>query len=157
MESRAWHSLAASAAALSLGFGLSVVGPAASAHATAADCSGGAAGFIDISDDRSGTVVRSRDMGAGRTVTLEYGTIAGAQRGWAKISGTTVNNDLVWMDWTTNGGSSWLQCGPFAVDRGPGTSKTSAAKNTMDVSGYQFRACGYLKNAGQTKCTSPWW
>jgi Cu/Ag efflux protein CusF len=156
MEYRVRRNLAATAAALALGVGLSIAGPATSAHATAADCSGGANGFIDISDDASGSVVRSVDMGAGRAVTLQHGTIRGLDRGWAKISGTTVNGDLVWMDWTTNNGSTWLQCGPFAVNRGPGTSKTSAAKATSSSSSYRFRACGYLKNAGQTKCTS-WW
>ncbi|MGP4052337.1 hypothetical protein [Streptomyces sp. 2A115] len=156
MENRVRRGLAATAAALSLGFGLSIAGPATSAHATAADCEGGANGFIDISDDASGSVVRSVDMGAGRAVTLHRGNIRGLDRGWAKISGTTVNGDLVWMDWTTNNGSTWLQCGPFAVNRGAGTSKTSAAKTTSSSSSYRFRACGYLKNAGQTKCTS-WW
>ncbi|MFI9824315.1 hypothetical protein ACIHFC_28220 [Streptomyces sp. NPDC052013] len=156
METRLRSGLASTVAALSLGLGLAVAVPAGSAHATAAQCQNGANGFIDISDDASGTVVRSIDMGAGRTVTLHHGNIRGLQRGWAKISGTTVNGDLVWMDWTTNGGSKWLQCGPFAVDRGPGTSKTSAAKTTSTDKNYRFRACGYLKNAGQTKCTS-WW
>ncbi|AXK34877.1 hypothetical protein DVA86_21730 [Streptomyces armeniacus] len=156
MEIRVRRGLAASAAALSLGAGLSIAGPAAPAHASAADCEGGANEFVDISDDASGSVVRSVDMGAGRSVTLHHGNIRGLNRGWAKISGTTVNGDLVWMDWTTNGGSRWLQCGPFAVNRGPGTSKTSAAKTTSSLSTYKFRACGYLKNAGQTKCTS-WW
>jgi len=156
MEYRVRRGLAATTAALSLGFGLSIAGPATSAHATAADCEGGRNGFIDISDDLSGSVVRSVDMGAGRSVTLQHGNVSGAQRGWAKISGTTVNGDLVWMDWTTDNGSSWLQCGPFAVNRGPGTSKTSAAKTTSSVASYRFRACGYLRNAGQTKCTS-WW
>ncbi len=44
------------------------------------------------------------------------------------------------MDWTTNGGSSWLQCGPFTVGT-TGTSKTSAAKTTSTSSSYKFRAC----------------
>ncbi|MFE7973925.1 hypothetical protein [Streptomyces shenzhenensis] len=156
MKNRSWRGLAATATALTLGSGLSIAGPATWASAAAADCQGGRNGFVDISDDASGTVVRSVDMGAGRSVTLHYGSVTGAQRGWAKISGTTVNGDLVWMDWTTDNGSTWLQCGPFAVDRGPGTSKTSAAKTTSTSANYRFRACGYLKNAGQTKCTS-WW
>ncbi len=45
------------------------------------------------------------------------------------------------MDWTTNGGSSWLQCGPFTVGT-TGTSKTSAAQTTGTSSSYKFRACG---------------
>ncbi|MBV9688995.1 MAG: hypothetical protein JO202_04705 [Ktedonobacteraceae bacterium] len=128
------------------------------AHAiphTASDCEGGANGFVDISDSLSGTVQRSVDMGAGVTVTLESGQVKGAQRGWAKISGQTLQNDQVWMDWTTDGGSTWLQCGPFYVDH-DGYSKTSAAKNTSSDPNYQFRACGSLAGVGDVKCTS-WW
>ncbi|MFF7333675.1 hypothetical protein [Streptomyces sp. NPDC008150] len=143
-------------AAILLGSALAIAAPATTAHATAADCTGGRNAFIDISDDASGTTVRTIDMGYGRTVTLHYGLIAGAQRGWAKINGSTVNGDEVWMDWTRNGGTSWLQCGPFAVDRGPATSKTSAAKTTSVSSDYRFRACGHLKNGAPTKCTT-WW
>jgi hypothetical protein len=139
-----------------LGLGLAIAGPATTASASAAACEGGANGFIDISDDLSGNVARSLYLGAGVTITLQYGNVAGAQRGWAKISGSTLNGDLVWMDWTTNGGASWLQCGPFVVDRGNGTSKTSAAKRTSSSTSYKFRACGKLLGGSTTKCTT-WW
>ncbi|MBA2806343.1 hypothetical protein E0500_002415 [Streptomyces sp. KM273126] len=151
------RSLAATTATLALGLGIAVSGPVPAAHATAAECERGANGFVDISDDLGGREARAVDLGGGVWVTLEYGQVSGAQRGWAKIRGSgTRNGDLVWMDWTTTGGNGWLQCGPFSVDRGAGTSKTSAAKTTSSSPAYQFRACGKRLSVGQSKCTS-WW
>ncbi|MEU8777112.1 hypothetical protein [Streptomyces sp. NPDC048606] len=143
-------------AALALAAGLVVVGPAGSAAATAADCANGANGFVDISDDLSGRVARSVDMGHGRTLTLQYGSVNGAERGWAKLGGSTQNGDLVWMDWTNDGGRTWLQCGPFAADRGAGRSKTSAAKTTSSAATYKFRACARLTSPDVGRCTT-WW
>jgi hypothetical protein len=120
----------------------------------ASDCENGANGFIDISDTLSGTIQRSVALEFGLTVTLQSGTVSGAQRGWAKISGPTIANDLVWMDWTQNSGSTWLQCGPFSVD-GTNLTKTSAAKTTSSLASYQFRACG-RPVGGNSHCTS-WW
>jgi hypothetical protein len=59
------------------------------------------------------------------------------------------------MDWTTNAGASWLQCGPFTVGIA-GHSKTSAARPTNPSPSYQFRACGQLAGNQPIKCTS-WW
>ena len=120
----------------------------------ASDCENGANGFIDISDSLSGTVQRSVALEFGLTVTLQSGTVSGAQRGWAKISGPTIAGDLVWMDWTQNSGASWLQCGPFSVD-GAGLTKTSAAKRTSSLASWQFRACG-RPVGGSSRC-SGWW
>lgn len=125
------------------------------AQSSSGDCEGGANGFIDISDSLSGTVQRSVDMGFGVTVTLQSGTVAGAQRGWAKISGSTLAGDLVWMDWTQNSWLNWVQCGPFAVGS-DGHTKTSAAQRTNSSNAWQFRACGNLAGIGVSKCTSPW-
>jgi hypothetical protein len=119
------------------------------------DCEGGANGFIDISDSLSGTVQRSVNMGFGVTVTLQSGTVAGAQRGWAKIGGSTLSGDLVWMDFTKNNWASWIQCGPFAVGSDNHT-KTSAAQRTSSSTAWQFRACGNLAGIGDSICTSPW-
>jgi hypothetical protein len=141
------------AAGLMLAGGMAVTG-APPASATAAQCEHGANGFVDIPDTLSGTVQRSVSLGAGVTVTLQSGTVSGHQRGWAKISGSTFPGDLVWMDWTTNGGASWLQCGPFSVG-GFNKTKTSAAKTTSSSSTYQFRACGTGVGLAN-RCTS-WW
>ncbi|MGW4650799.1 hypothetical protein [Kitasatospora sp. NPDC004289] len=132
-------------------------GPAGPATATVADCNNGANGFVDIPDNLSGTVARSADLGNGRTVTLQHGNVAGAQRGWAELSGATQPSDLVWMDWTTNGGTSWLQCGPFSSDQGWGQSKTSAAKATNSSSQYVFRACARSFSPYDLGRCSTWW
>jgi hypothetical protein len=122
----------------------------------ASDCEGGANGFVDISDSLSGTVQRSVGLGAGVTVTLQSGTVAGAQRGWAKISGATISGDQVRMDWTVDGGAHVkVQCGPFTVS-GTNKTKTSAAKITSSSSTYQFRACGRLAGVSAFTCTG-WW
>lgn len=121
----------------------------------ASDCEAGANGFIDISDGLSGTVRRSADLGFNVLLTLESGSVSGATRGWAKISGATISGDQVWMDWTVDGGAHVkVQCGPFTVG-GTGMSKTSAAKVTSSSPTYQFRACGHLAGFSST-CTS-WW
>lgn len=144
---------AGATAALLLTLGSAVVGVALApaAHAAASDCTGGANGFVDISDSTSGTVRESvtRD---GDTITLE--TISG--RGFAKLAGNTVNGvESVWMDWTQDGGSTWLQCGPFAVSHGNGSSKTSASKAESSSSAWKFRACAYTADTAIT-CTN-WW
>ena len=118
---------------------------------SAAECVHGANGFIDISDSLSGTVRRSVPLRSGVRITLESGTVAGAERGWAKLSGSTAPGDRVWMDWTRNGGATWLQCGPFSVSR-RNQSITSAAKVTSPSSQYMFRACGDRP----LRCTG-WW
>jgi hypothetical protein len=124
----------------------------------ASDCEFGANGFIDIPDNLSGTIRRSRSLGAGVLLTLESGPVAGAQRGWAKISGATIPGDQVLMDWTIDAGASVkVRCGPFTVGSN-GMSKTSAAKVTNPSPSYQFRACGRLAGAATFTCTTPqWW
>ena len=124
---------------------------APAAHAAASDCAGGANGFVDVSDNASGTV-RASASRDGDTITLE--TISG--RGFAKLAGRTVNGtESVWMDWTRDGGSTWLQCGPFTVDHGNGSSKTSASKAENSSSAWKFRACAYTADTAIT-CTN-WW
>jgi hypothetical protein len=120
-------------------------------------CEGGRNGFVDIRDDLSGTVARTLHLGSNVTVTLEYGTVAGAQRGWAKISGSTSPGDQVWMDWTLDGGHSvHVKCGPFSVDAA-GHSKTSAAQTTSSDPKWRFRACGKRPALGiDSQCTD-WW
>ncbi|MET9242369.1 hypothetical protein [Nonomuraea sp. NPDC003709] len=65
----------------------------------------------------------------GRTAALYYGQVGGVTRGWAHLGGDTLWGDSVWMDWTRDGGRTWLQCGPFEVTSG-GQTKTSAAQRT---------------------------
>jgi hypothetical protein len=135
--------------------GASLIGTVSPARANAAECQNGANGFTDVPDTLTGTIQRSAPLSAGVTVTLQSGAVSGATRGWARISGGTNAGDRVWMDWTTNGGSSWLQCGPFTVG-GAGQPRASAAKETNPSPGYQLRACGALAGTQPIKCTS-WW
>lgn len=132
-----------------------VAGSPTAAHATAADCENGRNGFQDISDAQTGTLVRGPlRFDGGVEVTLRWTGIAGGQGGFAKITGNTRPGDLVWMDWTQNGGTTWLQCGPFRVTAA-GESKTSAARRSSNVTAYKFRACG--DRAGQPHQCTGWW
>jgi hypothetical protein len=122
--------------------------------ATAADCEGGANGFVDISDSRRGTAVYTRNLGGGTRTILYYGNVGGVQRGWAMIDGDTIPGDLVWMDWTKDNGAHWIQCGPFSVAAIAGT-KTSAAQRTSSDVRWRFRACGRAIGFGSV--CGPWW
>jgi transcriptional regulator with XRE-family HTH domain len=71
------------------------------------------------------------------TVELIVGKAAdGRNAAWARISGARFG-DRVWMDWSSDGGRSWVQCGPFPVGAGTGTSR---AHDTGP--NWLFRACG---------------
>ncbi len=145
-----FRTAAVASAALALGAGLLIALPAAPAAASAADCAGGANGFADISDNASGTVQRSASRD-GDTITLQ----STGGRGFAKIEGTTRSGESVWMDWTRDGGRTWLQCGPFPVDKGDNSSKTSPSKATSSDPNYRFRACALTLDQAIT-CTD-WW
>ncbi|GAA2702614.1 hypothetical protein GCM10010412_100750 [Nonomuraea recticatena] len=97
------------------------------------------------------------NMGYGVEVTLERDTVGwgGREYGFAKIKGNTGPYDNIWMDWTRDGGRTWLQCGPFQVG-GYNLSKTSAAKYTSSDANYQFRACGSVAYNHVVICTT-WW
>lgn len=129
--------------------------------ASSADCERGTNGFVDIRDSEIGHLVGDRydiDLGRGVRVSLRHGSVAGAQRGWALVSGATRISDRVWMDWTRDGGSSWIQCGPFTVRRNNTTYTTPAMIIRNNNKRWRFRACGdiLIKNRRQHKCT-PWW
>jgi hypothetical protein len=116
------------------------------ASATAADCAGGANGFVDIPDNLSGLDVEDVETGAGHWLYLNFGKVNGVTRGWAQLfsSSSSLENwlpreDSVWLDWSQDGGRSWLQCGPFYNSSGK-LSITSAAKQTSSSSTWVFRA-----------------
>ena len=151
-----------------VGMTLAVVGPASPAQASAADCERGANGFVDIRDDLrgahappakwNGRVVDRRPGQRKVKVHLYYGTVKGAQRGWAMIDGDTRPGDWVWMEYSINGGESVkITCGPFSVDAN-GRSKTSAAKMTSKSSSVMFRACARMVGTppSSARCTG-WW
>ncbi|MFK0243925.1 hypothetical protein ACIQUM_04440 [Amycolatopsis azurea] len=122
---------------------------------SAADCERGANGFVDIPDNLNGEVVRGPIVIGPIIVELHKGYVQGL-RGWAKVRGSTAAGDLVWMDWTRNGGATWIQCGPFVVSHTFQT-KTSAAQRTNPSPSWQFRACGMVGGTGSVRCTEPWW
>ncbi|GAA5166081.1 hypothetical protein [Amycolatopsis dongchuanensis] len=155
MRTRLAAAVLALAAALT---GSLLMAPAASAGTeTAGECEHGANGFVDIPDWINGEFVNVTVPGGLIRVELQKGYVGGVLRGWAKILTPNQPGDLVWMDWTRDGGRTWLQCGPFAVDS-PNTTKTSAAQRTSSDPNWQFRACGMVHGiSSSTRCTSPWW
>jgi hypothetical protein len=145
-RTRARKPLTAVLAAALLAGTLGILTPAPAAHAAASDCEGGRNGFVDISDE-------AYDMQA-RAVTLwSEGINISVQCGWARIAGDVLPGNSVWLDWTRDGGRTWLQCGPF-VSRN-GENKTSAAQRTSTDANWKFRACGSTRTG--IHCTSPWW
>lgn len=75
----------------------------------------------------------------------------GRNAAWAKITGAKFG-DRVWLDWSSDGGRSWVQCGPFPVGAESGTSR---AHDTGP--NWLFRACGDvpkpLRRNGGEGCT----
>jgi hypothetical protein len=122
--------------------GLAAVAVPGSASATAADCAGGANGFVDIPDTLGGTDVEDVRIG-NHWLYLNFGTVSGATRGWALLFEGSYEplqtNASVWLDWSQDGGKSWIQCGPFFNSKGK-TSITSAAKKTSSSPYWIFRA-----------------
>jgi hypothetical protein len=137
--------------------------------ASAADCEGGANGFVDIPDTLEGngtngeTVIvpnPNNPAGGQAFVSLRQGTVQGKQRGWALITGNTLSGERVWMDWRRPNVNGWLQCGPFTVNT-DSFWKTSAAMYTTSDPNWQFRACGDAPNPSGSGhifagCTD-WW
>jgi hypothetical protein len=127
------------AAAVMLAAGL-VVSSSSVASATRAECEGGANGFVDIPDSLVGAVGDSTSNST-HDLYLMFGSVQGRNRGWSYLRAAPGlrlgDKDLVWMDWSTDGGAHWLQCGPFPTIWG-NISVTSAAKDTH--SSYRFRA-----------------
>jgi len=143
---------------------LTMAGPVTAAQASPGDCVGGANGFIDIPDNQGGTTVRTLRIGPSSvlgnfTVTLRYATIGGWQRGFARLEAGGSSPDF-WMETTTNGGGSWLTCGPF--NRWPSlpstATMTTPAKITQSSSLVQFRACAGVGTewGPWSQCTDPW-
>jgi hypothetical protein len=124
---------------LSVGLG----SPTLPAHAAPGDCS--TASPMGATDVRT---VRSVNNN-GRIIELRIGNLSGRQYGWARIANPGAG-DLVWMDFSQDGGFTWKQCGPYTADR----RQFSEAVTTSRDPNRMFRACGTAGGA-PTKCT-PW-
>ncbi|MFD0319327.1 hypothetical protein [Streptomyces flavalbus] len=142
--------------------GLVVAGPASAAHATAADCSGGARGFTDIPDNLTGTAVNGsavvNSWGDAAHFAQHWGYVNGVKMGWGYLSASTLSGGIrthLWMDVSNDGGDNWIQCGPFEM-WGNGT-RTTAAYPTSTSSSRKFRVCAsILGNPNQISCHA-WW
>ncbi|MET9373835.1 hypothetical protein ABZX98_06745 [Streptomyces sp. NPDC002992] len=152
--SRIGRSVTASTAAAMVAGGLALLAPAPSAHAAASDCEGGRNGFVDISDNAYDIQAKAVTLwNEGIDISLQYGNVNGVQRGWALIAGDVQPGNSVWLDWSRDGGRTWIQCGPFVSKYGE--NKTSAAQRTSSDPNWVFRACGSTRSG--IHCTSPWW
>jgi hypothetical protein len=150
---RRWRALAMAVVAV-LATAFVSVTTAAPAEAAPADCLNGANGFVNTPSSVPGAqTARSRSLGSGVSVELRYGTISGVQRGWARIVGAYVSTDRVWMDWSTNGGASWIQCGPFDA----GSRQFTPAQRTSSSTQWVFRACGRLIPPNTQSLCTAWW
>jgi hypothetical protein len=150
--------LASAAAAVLLIAATTSLVTAGTANASAGDCAGGANGFTDIPDDLDGAIVRPSPPPTGgyEQVWLQTGTVNGRQQAWAYLWGgsyTSVRDgDQVWMDWTRDGGRTWIQCGPFTSYNK--FSITSAAQVTSNDPNWRFRAGASI--SGRISVTD-WW
>jgi hypothetical protein len=154
-----------------MGTGL-ILGAPGTAQAAASDCTGGANGFTDIPDSLSGRAVggggglvasdsRGNSIGS---YGMQAGYVNGREMGWGYLqtSGSWIYETVgyVWMDVTNNGGSSWIQCGPFQTFE-HNKRLTTAAYPTSSSSSRAFRVCAEVKlvashGTSGIQCT-PWW
>ncbi|KJK53063.1 hypothetical protein UK23_01680 [Lentzea aerocolonigenes] len=113
------------------------------ASATTGNCVNGANGFANIPDNLSGTDVEDVPTRSGHWLYLNFGTVNGVRRGWAQLFEghfePLSRNVSVWLDWSRDGGRTWIQCGPFYNGSGK-SSITSAAQRTSSAAGWVFRA-----------------
>jgi len=136
------------------------IGMAEASPSTATDCRNGAHGFARTPlATPDGKTVRSAALPIDRPVTVEVrsGTFGGAERGWARISGATSRTDILWLDWTRDGGRTWIRCGPFDIGRDDVAWQTPAQRVAADPM-WRFRACGaaVARDGHLNACTS-WW
>ncbi|WP_372671600.1 hypothetical protein [Amycolatopsis kentuckyensis] len=125
--------------------------PVDAASASTSDCTGGRNGFVDIPDNQDGYSAAWNSTitigNAEEHLDLEFAPIGGKTRGFAILWADGTNGgpppyvafDSVWMDWTQDGGRTWIQCGPFGNPKGR-ASITSAAMVTNPSTAWRFRA-----------------
>jgi hypothetical protein len=91
------------------------------------------------------------------SIEQEVGTVNGAQQGFGRISTNGASGIAFgfWMDVTNDGGSTWIQCGPFGAS-GVQT-KTTAAYPTNTNPNRKFRVCGSVSGAGSNIQCLSWW
>jgi hypothetical protein len=124
------------------------------AQATIAQCTPPTNGFVNpINGDNARVVYYFNAQST--TTSLQWKYVSGRQVGFAYLGGLTLPGDRVWMDWTRDGGRTWIQCGPFSVTTVREGRRTYAKPTSSDPN-YMFRACSRLVNEEISRCT-PWW
>jgi hypothetical protein len=134
--------------------GLVATTGAAPAHATIAQCTPPTNGFVNPINGDNAHVVRYFNA-IGTTTSLQWKYLNGRQVVFAYLGGDTFPYDRVWMDWSRNGGLTWIQCGPFTVQNLHQGRRTYAQRTTTDPR-WIMRACSRLSGEEISRCT-PWW
>jgi hypothetical protein len=117
--------------------------PTLPAYAAPGDCSS----VNPMGADNARTVQSVNNNG--RMIELRTGYLPGGQYGWARIANPG-GGDLVWMDFSQDGGFIWKQCGPYTANSRQFSEAVKTSRDAKRV----FRACGTAGSA-PTKCT-PW-
>jgi hypothetical protein len=146
--------VAALALSVAAAGGAALVGTAGPAAATIADCTPPRNGFVNAANGTGGAVVRYFHV-YDTTTSLQWRTVNGRQVGFAYLGGYTNPGDRVWMDWSTNGGRTWVQCGPFSASQ-HGQGVRTYGQRTDPSPAWVFRACSRLSGEERTRCTA-WW
>jgi hypothetical protein len=134
--------------------GLVATTGAAPAQATIAQCTPPTNGFVNPINGNNAHVVYYFNA-LSTTTSLQWKYVSGRQVGFAYLGGLTLPGDRVWMDWTRDGGRTWIQCGPFSVTNVREGRRTYAKPTSSDPN-YMFRACSRLVSEEISRCT-PWW
>ncbi|TKK81260.1 hypothetical protein FDA94_33330 [Herbidospora galbida] len=94
----------------------------------------------------------SRTVG-GRTNQLRYGYSGTSRYVWSRLA-TSVNGDQVWVDLSSNGGSSWMQCGLTTLQADRNWSYAYRKNSGVCV------RVGFRPKGGSTSYVTPasgWW
>lgn len=133
-----------------------LVASAPAASATPAQCTPPANGFVSHGNV-TGHVVRYFTTYETAT-SLQWGRLSnGRQIVFAYLGGDVLKNDQVWMDWSRDGGRTWIQCGPFPMQADGRGRRTHAQYTKANDDRWVMRACSRLDGATYSYCTSPWW
>jgi hypothetical protein len=134
--------------------GLLVSTSATPAQATPAQCTPPTNGFIRVTNGDNAHVVRYFTVG-GTATSLQWKYVNGRQYVYAYLGGSTVlSGDLVWMDWSRDGGLTWIQCGPFPITQN-GVGRRTYAQRTSTDPRWVMRACSRIY-LDVSRCTT-WW
>lgn len=109
--------LAATTLAGSIGLaGPAQAAPGPGAPVRPADCQPGRHGFVATPRHVPDAITKERvHLVAREVLELRQGRLNGRRVIWARVLGTLHPNDRFWLDWSRDGGRTFLRCGPFLV------------------------------------------